>query len=129
MWARSRYQVSMPATMKSPGRLKLRKLSTPIASVNATATSAYTLPSTRPLTSCCSIMLGDMRHHALGAGDDLLEELHGVRERAGRHVSEESVVDGAQLRHQLLDALAPGGGHAEQRAARIMRIGAPREQP
>jgi hypothetical protein len=59
-------QVSMPETMNSPGMLKLRKLSTPIASVNATATSAYTLPSTSPLTSCCSSMpclaMRDIRH-------------------------------------------------------------------
>src|SRR2546423_2100847 len=109
--------------MKRAGMLKLRKFSTPMASVKATATSAYTLPSIRPFTSCCSSMLGHVSHDALRAREQLPEEPHGGAEGACADVPEERVVDGAQLRHQSFDAPASSGAHADQRAPGIMRIG------
>src|SRR5688572_2907628 len=123
-----RNQVSMPATMKSAGMLKLRKFNTPIASVNATATSAYTLPSIRPLTSCCSSMLRHVLHRPLGAGQELLEEAHGLPERLPADVREKGVVDAAQLRQKRLESPAARGRHAEEDASRIVRIGALGEQ-
>src|SRR5712691_6220256 len=100
-------QVSMPATMNKPGMLKLRKLSTPIASVNATATSAYTLPSTSPLTSCCSSMpclaMGDVRHGLRRAVGQLVEKALGAAERAGADVPEEQIVDFPHLGNQRFD--------------------------
>src|SRR2546423_11457696 len=116
--------VIMPAIMKRPGMLKLRKFSTPIASVNATATSAYALPSISPLTSCCSSMFLNQSHYLLGAIEQLLQKARGAAERRRADVAEEGVVDGAQLRHQFVDAAPAGGGDADQRAARIVRVGA-----
>jgi hypothetical protein len=43
-------------------------------------------------------MFRDMRHYALGAGEELLEEAHGMREGARGDVTEERVIDAAQLR-------------------------------
>jgi len=53
-------------------------------------------------------MLGDVLHHAFGPRAELLQELHGVRERARADMREERIVDGAQLRYQALDALRSG---------------------